>query len=268
MNNQPLPSDFTQMLTIMRYEMYKFLRGKKIYVMLGLMALIIILLTAVPPLLGYDLPSNDKSFIIQYLSFVNTLIVIAVTIFSSGALVSEFEERTGFLMFPRPVKRRTIFAGKYLASFLVCSTSIALYYLVSAILSLIFTGSVYFDILYSFGLALLFIISASGLAFLLSAVMQKGSTAAILTFATLFLIMPMLEGVMSFVNTDPFFMLNYAGGAVSNIINGFTTEVVSVGPGMTFTVYYPQAVISALVMIVWAVVTSALSVSFFNRREF
>jgi len=268
MKNQSLPSDFAQMLTVTRYEMYKFLRGKKIYVMIGLMALIIILLTAVPPLLGYDLPSTDKEFIIQYLSFVNTLIVIAVTIFASGALVAEFEERTGFLMFPRPIKRSSIFAGKYLASFLVCGASIAAYYLVSALLSWIFTGSVYFDILYSFGLALLYIISASGFAFLLSAVMQKGSTAAILTFASLFLIMPMIEGVMSFVNSDPFFLLSYAGGAVSNVINGLTTVVLEIGPGMTITAFYPQAYVSAIVMIAWAVVTSALSIWFFNKREF
>lgn len=146
-----LPSDFAQMLTVARYEMYKFLRGKKIYVMLGLMALLIILTTAIPPLMGFDLPSQSKEFMSGYVSWVSTLIIIAVTLFSAGALVSEFEERTGFLVFPRPVKRSTLFAGKYLASFLVCAALMVLYYLVSCILSLIFTGSVYFETIYSWG---------------------------------------------------------------------------------------------------------------------
>lgn len=236
--------------------------------MIGLMALIIILLTAVPPLLGYDLPSNDKDFITQYISFVDMLIVIAVTIFASGALVAEFEERTGFLLFPRPIKRTTIFAGKFLASFLVCAASISAYYLVSALLSWIFTGSVYFEIVYSFILALLYIIAVSGFAFLLSAVLQKGSTAAILTFATIFLIMPMIQVVMIFVKADPFFLLSFAGGAVSNVIDGAVTQVIDMGSGMSLNIFYPQADVSAMVMLVWAAVTSALSMWFFNRREF
>lgn len=262
-----LPSDFAQMLTVTRYEMYKFLRGKKIYVMLGLMALLIILTTAIPPLMGFDLPSDSKDFISGYVSWVSTLIIIAVTLFSAGALVSEFEERTGFLVFPRPVKRSTLFAGKYLASFLVCAALMVLYYLVSCILSLVFTGSVYFETIYSLGLAMLFIIGTSGFAFFLSAVMQKGSTAAILVFATLFLIMSMLEGIMMVVNSDPFFILSHAGISISNVIDQATTTVIPIGEGMTMTSYYPKTDVAAAVMVVWGVVCSALALVFFYRRE-
>ncbi|MGE4275366.1 MAG: ABC transporter permease [Candidatus Methanomethylophilaceae archaeon] len=262
-----LPSDFAQMLTVTRYEMYKFLRGKKIYVMVGLMALLIILTTAIPPLMGVDLPSDSKAFMSNYVSWVSTLIIIAVTLFSAGALVSEFEERTGFLLFPRPVKRSTLFAGKYMASFLVCAALTALYYLVSSLLSLYFTGSVYFETLYSLGLAMLFIIGTSGFAFLLSSVMQKGSTAAILVFATLFLIMPMLEGIMMFVNSDPFFLLSHAGISIGNVIDGLTTTTIPIGEGMSVTTYYPRTDVAAAVMSVWGVVCSALALMFFYRRE-
>jgi len=258
-----LPSDFNQAITVVKYEILKYLRGKKLLVFIGLMALILGLLTAMPYLLGDGLPSESKELMLFYISFSTILIILAVTLFAADSIASEYEYRTGLLLFPRPMKRESMFIGKFVASYLVSAAMILLFYISVFIISYAVTGEVISEGFTSLGMALLYILAATGFGFMLSAFMARGNTAAIMLFATLLLIFPIIDSVFMFAAIEPVFSLSYSGDAVYNAVAGLTTQ-----DSMGFTIYYAQLSTAVPVLVAWTVLTAAIAVLKFKRREF
>ncbi len=258
-----LPNDFQQATIIMRYEFLKYLRGKKILVFVALLALILGLLTAMPYLLGDGLPSDPKDFMLLYLGFSTILIILAVTLFGADSIASEFEHRTGLLLLPRPLKREALFAGKFMASFLVSAVMISIYYLVVFILSYAITGGIVSDAYTSLGVALLYVLAATGFGFMLSSFMARGNTAAILLFATLLLIFPIIDSVFMLAEIEPVFSLSYSGDAAYNAVAGLVTE-----DSFGWTIYYAQVGTAAVVLTAWAILTTMIAALKFKRREF
>lgn len=257
-----LPSSLAQSLTVARYEIHKYLRGMKIYVMLALMALMIGLTLFLPPLFGGSVPTDPMIFMSQLVSQVKLLIVISAVLFVSDALTGEFENRTGFLIFPRPIRRGTLFMGKYMASFAIVSALIALYFGVAALLSIYYTGSIYAETLTSLGMALLFIAGCNGLAFLISAIMKRGNTAAVLLFALFLIIMELFLVIVVLNDIDPIVILSYAGGAIDIVI----PSSLPLPPGAIIIPPIDRGVASA-VMAAWAVLCSIPAALIFGRRE-
>ncbi len=255
-----LPSDGSQMLIVARYEILKYLRGKKLLAFIGLMALIIGLLTFTPYLLGEGLPGDPRDLMMTYMGFISITIILAVTLFATDSIASEYEYRTGLLLFPRPMKREVLFGGKFLASYLVSAVMITIFYLSVYIISLVVTGSVVSEGFTSLGMALLYVLAATGLGFLLSSFLSRGSTAAILLFALLLMLFPIIDLALMASGTEPVFSLTYSGDAAYHAVSGTETY-------MVFG-FIPQLSTSAMVLLMWAVLTTAIAALKFKRREF
>ncbi len=260
-----LPSDFSQAVTAARYEVLKYLRGRKLLVFLLLTGLILALLTAAPYLLGTDLPSDPRDFMVLYLSFGSVLVIIAATLFSADSLASEFDHRTGFLIFPQPMKREALFAGKFMASFAVSALMISIFYLVVYIISLAVTGEILSEAYTSLGIALLYVLAATGFGFMLSAFMGRSTTAAILVFATLLLVFPIIDSVLMFASIDPWFSITQAGETMFYVVTGQAGDVVPM-PGFG-DIFYAEVNTSAAVLAAWAAVTSVIAMLKFKSRE-
>lgn len=109
--------DLRQVFVIAGNEMRKFIRGKKILLYVLLMALFVALLVGFP--IAYPdnfgtFMNNPDNVLFTYASNVTFLILIGAVLFASYTIVSEFEERTYLLLFTRPVKKTSIFVGKFL----------------------------------------------------------------------------------------------------------------------------------------------------------
>lgn len=258
-----LPNDFEQMLVATRYEFLKFRRGKKLLVVSALFILVLALLTVAPYLLDGSLPSDPKAFAEYYLIFLTSLIIIAVTLFGSDALSTEFEHRTGLLMFTRPVKRESLFAAKFIASFSMTLAVTLAFYFVVIVMSYVVTGSVVSTLFTSMGLAIIYVLAVTGLGFMLSAFLSRGATAAILIFASMMLVFPIIETVLLMANIVPWYNIHYAGEAVYHSVAGAMTVPTGVG----FIEYDPKTGTSAAVLTIWAIVTTGLALIKFKRRE-
>ena len=258
-----LPNDFDQAIVATRYEMLKYLRGKKLILVSALIILVLALLSLAPYLLGDSLPSDPNAFAAYYLLFLTSLIIIAITLFGSDSLSTEFEHRTGLLIFTRPVKRESLFAAKFLASFLVTLAVVLVFYLAVFLLSYFVTGTVDSALYTSLGLAVLYVLAVTGLGFMFSAFLSRGATAAILLFALMMLILPIVETVMMMGGIDPWFNIHYAGEAVYISVAG----PMQVTTGMGVTDYNPEPAKSAVVLFVWALVTSSIALFRFKRRQ-
>lgn len=273
------PSDGRQVMTVAYYELYKYVRSARMVGIFALAALIIALILIIPPALGQEYPKDPAYFAQRFFLWSSVLIVVGATLFAGDSLASEFQSRTGYLMFPNPVKRWVYFTGKLLASLLTMSFVISVFYIVVSLLTIWHSQS-FSDLTYrSFGLSLLYIVAAVGVGYLVSAIMKGATGALIFTFAILFLIFPILDGVLSFAGAKPVFSVTFSAEAISYIMQTpYPTDqkltlptggAFGEGGGSTVQVwnYYPDVSTAALVMVIYALVAIAAALVIFHRRE-
>jgi ABC-2 type transport system permease protein len=67
------------------------------------------------------------------LGFLGVLSILSATFFGADAIVSKFESKTGYFLFPNPIRKTTVFLGKFIASVLVSVCVIALHYLIAVV---------------------------------------------------------------------------------------------------------------------------------------
>jgi ABC-2 type transport system permease protein len=265
------PSDVNQVGVVVKYEVLKYLRSRRLMGLIIIEALVLLLITALPPLLGNDYASNPDAFINGYTGYVTLLIVIGATLFAGDALVSEFQGRTGYLLFPKPVKRSTLLVGKYIASAGAMFLVLIIYYLVALLLGLAITGGFSTLGVESLLLAMIYSLAALAVGYLISSVMKGTTGALILTFALFLFILTILEGALTVGKVEPWFLVNFAAGVIGYITQvPYPTSSVGnpgVGPGFSMNQFIPDVGVSIAVMVAYMVVSLLLTYFFFRRRE-
>lgn len=268
-----LPSDVQQVGMVAKYDILKHLRSRRLAGMIGIEALVLLMITVLPPLLGNEYASNADDFIGTYASFATILVVIGATLFAGDAIVSEFQGRTGFLLFPNPVKKWALLAGKFIASLGAMFLVLLTYYGVALILGLAITGE--FSVLGvgSLLLAMLYSMAALAVGYLVSSIMKGATGALILTFALFLFIFSIISQMLSLGGVEPWFLINYAGGVIGYITevpyptSGSTSFGGESGAGFTMNTYIPDVGMSIVVMFAYFVVSLVLAYVFFKRRE-
>jgi ABC-2 type transport system permease protein len=267
--------DIRQIGVVTKYELLKHLRSRKMFIFIGIAALLFILITVLNIVLDGGLPKDKTDFMETYLSLIDIVLIIGVSLFCAAAIAAEFEERTALLMFPRPIKKTSFFIGKMLACYIVCGGVLAAYYGLCIIVSIINTGGLDMHTFGSLGMALLFMVAAGGFALLMSSVFKKGSTAIIITIATLLLIFQIVGAIMETFGVEPIFSVTYAAKDIVNIISENVTESFTLdlshmgGPSeFKYSVFYPSRGLAIGIMATWAIVTTALSALIFSKKEF
>lgn len=271
-NNSSIPSDFNQMMTVARYELLKYLRSRRLLGLFALEFLMIALIMIVPPALGRDYPEDPAEFSKVFIQWVWFLIVIGVTLLASDSLVSEFQSRTGYLLFPNPIKKRIIFAGKFLASVAIIFVALSIFYGISSILVFAVDGGLSNLTASSFGLALLFGIAATSVAYLVSSVMKGSTGALVMTFALFLLIFSIVDGILTFAKVKPNFSISFAAGAIEYIMEtpyptDFIRQIPIGNDVLEIAYYYPEVTTAVIVAIVYIIAALAAAMVIFSRRE-
>lgn len=266
------PSDLQQVRTVFRYDILKHFRSRRLLGMLAIEAVIVVLITA---LLAGQPSTPFNQTIGGYAGWATTLVIIGATFFAGDAIVSEFQGRTGFLLFPNPVKRSSLFLGKFLSAAAVMVLVLVIYYGVAmAVSAAISTNLDHIELaFYSLGLALLYAVAAVSVGLLISSFMKGSTGALILTFFLLFMILPIVDGMFVLVREPaPVASLTFAAMAVQYITTYPYPPLISEMPvqgleDLTLFTHVPDPGVAVVVMAAWAVAALALAFLFFKRRE-
>lgn len=260
--------DLRQAYVVAKNEFVKYLRGKKI-ILVGLILLLVWgLITALPVLFNKSMTADEHFY--GYSQFAYMLVVIIVAMFASGAISSEYEERTALVIFTRPIKKWPIFLGKMFAALMLGIAAMVFYYLLSILAIFAYTQALPPNILLSLAFAMLYIFAATGVAMMFSSLVKKSGTSAILTFFFLFLITGIIYGTLSAFEIEAWYIIDYVYGHIPNaVING--TNVIDPGVVMMMGIPYFDQGYDPLkatgVAVVWGVVTLAISYLLMRRRE-
>jgi ABC-2 type transport system permease protein len=213
------------------------------------------------------------------LGFLGVLLVLSATFFGADAIVSEFESKTGYFLFPNPIRRTTIFLGKFTASVLVSAGVIALYYLIAVVSVRVIDGSIPAGTGLSFAYSLVYLCAILAVAYLFSAIMRSSVFSLTLTFFTFLLILPIFDAVTAVAKFKAWFSITFAGRIITNILqNPYPTDKVitstrsaqaitgAAGP-VQVAQYSPAVTMSLAVLTAYFVVAFLLAVVLTQRRE-
>ena len=216
----------------------------------------------------YDWSVSTEDFSSLFLSFASILIILAATFFAADAIVGEFQNRTGYLVFPTPLKRWVLFMGKFVASMTAGLLVIVLFYAGTAVLSYAAVGDVDDDFVLSFLFSVEFLWAATAVAYLISSILKGSTGATVLTFLMFMVILPIVDSVSMFAGVKIEASLTFAASVIGYVvIDPYPIDTHYDEYGISMYMFYPEPWMAALVCLAYAVLAMALSMVLFNRKQ-
>lgn len=277
-----VPNSMTQVGITMRYTFRDYLRSRRFAILLGIMLIISTILTAV---VGYYKP---PSFLASPLAFysgwwgmsVTFITVLSGIFFGGDAISGEFQNKTGYFTLPNPIRRSSVYIGKWLSAFIASSIVLLVFTAITfANEAYHFNGlSVPWQFAESFLFAWLYLVAVLGFTFFFSSLF-KSTSYSILVTAILFLFaFTLIQTLVSaLAQIEPWFILTYGSGIIGNVLTtpypahiataaGFGGRGGAAAPTFTtFNVTIPEGL---AIIVVYFLVTAALGLILFERKEF
>ncbi len=277
-----IPSSVTQVGITMRYTLLDYLRSRRFVILFSIMLLISVLLTAV---VNYYRPptfvsSGVLSFYSGWWGMSTTLVVVLSGIFFGGDAISgEFQNKTGYFTVPNPVRRSSLYIGKWLSAFVASSIVLAVFTAITvANEALYYPLSVPLQFAESVLFAWFYLVAVLGFTFFFSSLF-KSTSYSILVTAILFLFaFTLIETLVAdLAQVEPWFILTYGSEIIGNVLQTPYPQHITTSPGLfgrgeaaarTFTTFNATIPEGLAIIGVYFVVTAALGLLLFERKEF
>ena len=271
-----VPTSMAQVGTVMKYTLLDYLRSRRFFIMLIITALISVLLTV---LVGYYRP---ESFLSSELTFYNgwwgnsvTFVVILSAIFFGGDAISgEFQNKTGYFVVPNPIRRSSIYVGKWLAAFTASLVMLGFFTIVTVGNGLYYFSGVPTQFAESLIFALIYMVAVLGFTFFFSSLFKSSSMSILITAILFLFVFSLIQTlVSSLVQIEPWFILTYGSTIIGNVLTTpYPPHMVtnSLGPGgrVTLTAFNASIPEGLAIMLIYFVVTAILGLILFERKEF
>jgi len=213
-------SEFEKLKVVTGYEFLKHRRRKRLYWILGAAIAAELAVLIGLPALGEGYPDNIMRMA-ALLSIGPSFATIGAVFFAGDAIAGEFERKTGYILFPNPVRRTTLVMGKYLACCIAVILLIILGYAIVCISLLAIYGHIPIETAKSFGLCLLFAGSVLSVTFLFSSVSKGAMGATVITLVFIMVITSVLDGVLTMADQPSWFLLSKAGDSIVTVYGGY-----------------------------------------------
>ncbi len=268
-----LPTSVAQVGTVTKYELVNYFRSRRFFVLLTIGLIISALLTGI---VGYYRPASFMSSSLSFYSgwwggSIGFVIILSGIFFGGDSVSGEFQNKTGYFLVVNPLRRSSIYIGKWLAAFIA-----------SVIILGIFTAITLGNGFYYFGLnvpsqlwesmtfGILYLIAVLGFTFFFSSLF-KSSSMSILVTAILFLFaFTLIEDlVRGLVHIEPWFVITYGSEIITNVLTVPYPSTTTVGFGRdAMTVYAVTIPEGIAILLAYFVVTALLGLLIFERKEF
>jgi len=195
---------------------------KKFYFFLGVVILIAILFTVIYELTpAAALPTTITGFFSIGLMFFIYIEIIASCLFFSAIICSEFDKKTGHIVFPK-INKYKLIVGKYLGNLIIVLSIITIYYILVGVLGFYYYGGpISIRIFYSYGVALLYISALSSFVTFFSSFLRTVNLTIILTFILLLIGFNIIDQIVTLIfkeDFEPLYSLPFLGNLIATIL--------------------------------------------------
>jgi len=264
------------------FEMKK--QRKKLYFFTMVTILVAVLLSYILHLFSDNLLSDTQAdFFSSGLGFISFITLFAACLFFSGIICSEFNKRTGFIVFPK-INKYKLIIGKYLGNLILVVFIVTVYYFVLGLFGFYYYGGpINIRIFYSYGFAILYVIALSSFVTLFSSFMKNVNITIIITLIILFMGFNIADMIVNLIYADtfePLYSLSYLGNLITSILeNPFPDpryveySFGGMGPGgMGGSFSYgswvtPSIAMGTTILLVYIVVFFVIAALLFKRRQ-
>jgi len=274
-----VPSSMAQVGISMKYTFLEYFRSRRFLIMLIITLLIAALLTII---VAWRRP---EGFLVSNLGFysswwgtsVTFVIILSGIFFGGDAISGEFQNKTGYFGIPNPIRRSSIYVGKWLSAFFAATAILVVFTAIT-----IGNGVYYFGssgVPYQFGWSLLFawfyLAAVMGFTFFFSSLFKSSSISILVTVILFLFGFTLIQTLVSdLVQTEPWFVLTYGAGIIGNILSATFPPHSSVvsqsfGPRTITTTVFNATVPEGLAIIgTYFIITAILGLILFERKEF
>ncbi len=265
------PSSFTQVGITMKYTLLDYVRSRRFFILLAITLSISALLTVV---VAYYRPAEFLASNIAFYSgwWGNTaifVVVLSAVFFGGDAISGEFQNKTGYFGVPNPIRRSSIYIGKWLSAFIASTVILGIFTAITVSNGVYYFGSVPIEFVESVLFSWFYLVAVLGFTFLFSSLF-KSSSYSILVTAILFLFaFDIIQLVVTLlVHVEPWFLLSYGAGIIGNVLTiPYPTHAVSI-PNSTFTMYSVTIPEGLAIIGLYFIITTAIGLVLFERKEF
>ncbi|MFY9717802.1 MAG: ABC transporter permease [Thermoplasmata archaeon] len=280
-----VPGSLVQALLMSRYQFRDYLRSRRFVLMMVIVAVIGAILSFVlayfhtsSAVMGL-VASSDAYYGSTWAGGVTIVIIFSGIIFGGDAIAGEFQNKTGYFLMGLPIRRTSVYAGKFLAALAASLVAVVFY------LAILLANGAYYlgashafpvPLIESFAIALLYLLALLGAVFLFSSLF-KNSLYAVLVVAVLFLFgFSIIQGVVTdLVKIEPWFIITYADQVIGYpFLSTLPPHVSTVtmhglhGATITVTTYNPTYLEGLVIMAGYFVLTAIAGLALFGREEF
>ncbi|NVM19814.1 MAG: ABC transporter permease [Candidatus Lokiarchaeota archaeon] len=262
----------------MVFQMKK--QRKKLYFFMLVSILVAVLVCYILQLFpDYPLSDTQAEFFSGGLTFISFITLFAACLFFSGIICSEFDKRTGFIVFPK-INKYKLIIGKYLGNLILVVFIVAVYYFVLGLFGFLYYGGpINIRIFYSFGFSVLYVIALSSVVTLFSSFLKNVNITIIITLIILFMGFNIADQIINLIFADafePLYSLAHLGKLITSVLlNPFPDPRYLVqspfggfGGGFMFGSWVtPSIFMGTTLLLVYIVGCFALAAILFKRRQ-
>ena len=202
------------------FEMKK--QKKKLYFFTVITILVAVLTGYILQLFpDFLLADTQAEFFSSGLNFISFITLFAACLFFSGIICSEFNKRTGFIVFPK-INKYKLIIGKYLGNLILVVFIVAVFYFILGLFGFLYYGGpINIRIFYSFGFAVLYVIALSSFVTLFSSFMKNVNITIIITLVILLMGFNITDQIINLIFADafePLYSLAYLGNLVTSVL--------------------------------------------------
>jgi ABC-2 type transport system permease protein len=260
----------------MKYTLLDYFRSRRFFILLAIALIISLLLTI---FVAYYRPetflSDSLSFYSSWWGSLTTFVIILGGIFFGGDAISgEFQNKTGYFGIPNPIRRSSIYVGKWLSAFIAATIIFGLFAAITVGNGLYYFGA---NVPIQFGQSLIYawwyLAAVMGLTFFFSSLFKSNSMSILITVILLLFVFSLIETIVStFVKIEPWFILTYGAGIIGNILQSPYPPRVTTTPigrrGLTLTSYNATVPEGLAIIGLYFIITTILGLVLFERKEF
>jgi len=263
------------------FEMKK--QRKKFYFFLGIAVLVVFLqsflLQALLP--TFLLSDTQAEFFNSGLTFIEFLALLAACLFFSSIICSEFDKKTGYIVFPK-INKYKLILGKYIGNLALVVGILTAYYFFLGLLGLFYYGGpINIRFFYSYGIAILYVIALSSFVTFFSSFMKSVNLTIITTILLLLIGFNIVDQIVTMIfagDVEPLYSITYLGGLITGILqNPFPDPryaeipMGGMGGGMEgFTFFQwitPSVEMGIILLLIFSVAYLLLAAYLFKRRQ-
>jgi len=266
-----------QLVSVTKYSFLNYLRARRFLVMVSLVLIVNLALTAA---VAY---TRSQAFLNSPLgfygawwgSFIDIFILLTVVFFGGDAISGEFQNKTGYYLVPNPVRRSTIYIGKYLAAFIASTLILLLFFAITLANGLYYNMGLPSQFAESFLFAWLYLLTALGVTFMFSSLFKTSLVSVLVTVLLYLFVFSVVDALSTILlKVEPWFSITYAEGIIANILNvpypQHYIPAPTSGPGSrlgipTYNATVPEGLV---IMAVYLVLGSVIGLLLFERKEF